>query len=137
MKHNFSECSLTLPDGTTFVGSSDDGFVEFKGIPYAQPPTGVNRWKPPQLITTYDGAEIDATQQVKCATNSHREGETEDCLVVNISAKQTTIASGEKVPIVYYIHGGGFNSGANAVRQGRKDLIADLKFNKIEIYILN
>lgn len=120
MKHTLSECSLTLPDGTTFVGSNDDGFVEFKGIPYAQPPTGENRWKPPQMINSYNGAQIDATQQIKCATNSHRDGETEDCLVVNISAKQTTIASGEKVPIVYYIHGGGFNSGANSVRGGRK-----------------
>ena len=109
---------MTLDDGTKFVGTGEDGFVQFTGIPYAEAPIGENRWRPPRLIDTYGGAQIDATNQIKCATNTIREGETEDCLVVNISAKESTIASGEKVPIVFYIHGGGFNSGANAVSIG-------------------
>ena len=66
---------------------------------------------------SYGGIAIDSTEYGKtCATNGwNGESDTlsEDCLNVVINVKQSTLESGNKVPIVYFIHGGGFQSGNN------------------------
>ena len=46
--------SHTLSTGVEFIGGKNHrGTIEFKGVPYAQPPTGENRWKPPIPVEEY------------------------------------------------------------------------------------
>src|ERR1700749_2989165 len=42
-------------------GAVADGIVSFKGIPFAQPPTADNRWRPPQSLQPWTGVR-DATE---------------------------------------------------------------------------
>jgi para-nitrobenzyl esterase len=108
---------------------AEDGVRTFRGIPYAAPPTGANRFKPPRRPAPWVGVR-DATQWGnKCpqvgssstpetalylgnATQTPGE-QNEDCLVVNIWTRGKR--DGGKRPVMLRIHGGGFamNSGNN------------------------
>ena len=111
------ECSITLPDGTKFLGKDRDGVVEFRSVPYAKPPVGRLRWKAPILISDYHGAEIDAREYASaCATilwDGINPAESEDCLYLNINVRRTVLETRQSVPVIYYIHGGGYNYGSN------------------------
>ncbi|MGA3116733.1 MAG: carboxylesterase family protein [Syntrophobacteraceae bacterium] len=101
-------------DSNQVVVSTDEGLVaglqtetmnEFLGIPYAAPPVGVLRWRPPQPAAAWQG-QLDATQfgnhcpQVASFFGSA--STTEDCLYLNVY----TPPSGEDLPVMVWIHGG-------------------------------
>ena len=73
------------------VGSTDAGVTAFKGIPFAAPPTGALRWRPPQPAKPWTGV-FDATQyghdcmQKPFPSDAAPLGTTpaEDCLVLNV-----------------------------------------------------
>ncbi|RPD48548.1 carboxylesterase/lipase family protein [Hymenobacter sediminis] len=82
----------------------------FRGIPYAQPPVGPLRFRPPQPIKRY-GSTISATQFSSRATQTG--GPTgvqgsEDCLYLNVWAP----AVAKRRPVVVWMHGGAFTGGA-------------------------
>ena len=103
------------------------GTVSYKGIRYAT----AGRWEYPQQVTGWEGV-YDATQYGACSYqprafyneeenlkkifyyHEFRKGETytysEDCLFLNIFAPDTA-KEGDKLPVLIYIHGGGFTGG--------------------------
>ena len=107
------------------VKSKTEGAVAYKGIRYAV----AGRFEYPTEVTSWDGI-YDATRYGACAYqprsfyneedmpkkifyyNEFRKGETyeysEDCLFLNVFAPETTE---EKLPVIIYIHGGGFTGG--------------------------
>src|SRR5690606_18886892 len=63
-----------------------DGMMVYKGIPFAAPPTGDNRWRAPQPVTPWDGVR-DATEfGPRCMQPGTAEGleTSEDCLYLNV-----------------------------------------------------
>ena len=101
----------------TFVGSEENGVLAFKGIPFAKPPVGELRWKAPQSVEASDET-FDATSYGKVALqpetssepiSSHPEDMSEDCLTLNI---WTTGDTGEKKPVMFYMHGGAYSYGS-------------------------
>lgn len=82
--------------------------VEYLGIPYAQPPVGELRMKRAQPVKPWDGI-FDAKQYGAPSVQSGREGPigSEDCLTLNIR----TPLAGENLPVLVFIHGGGYNTG--------------------------
>lgn len=91
----------------------------FKGIPYAQPPVGALRWKAPQPVEPWHGVR-DAFEFGSRAMQGRifddmvfRDGNpSEDCLYLNVWAPEPLPS--RKLPVMFWIHGGGFVAGASS-----------------------
>lgn len=98
------------------VGRSAEGVDSFKAIPYAAPPVGPLRWRPPQPAAGWTG-ERDAGQVGAICIQPPANGDngvgplpmSEDCLTLNI---WTPEGRSEPLPVMVWIHGGGFNNGS-------------------------
>jgi len=92
----------------------------FSGIPYAAPPVGALRWQPPSPAASWTGFR-DATRPgprcIQDVSNDVDQRETsEDCLTVNV---WTPPPSGEKRPVMVWIHGGSFINGSGDIYDSR------------------
>jgi para-nitrobenzyl esterase len=95
----------------------DSGVRAWLGIPTAAPPLRELRWRPPQPVNGWndvfhaDRAAPMCLQTLRTRTMNHyfgNEATSEDCLYLNVWAPQ----SGEKLPVIVWIYGGGFNVGS-------------------------
>lgn len=89
------------------------------GLPYAAPPVGDLRWKAPQPAAKWSGDRDGTKYGAHCAQNHvfddmvfQDDGPSEDCLFLNVYAPATA-DSKSKLPVMYWIHGGGFSGGGS------------------------
>lgn len=102
----------------------DTGVRAFKGIPFAQPPVGDLRWRPPQPPRDWSGVRAAnkfgprAMQRPIFGDMAFRsDGVSEDCLYLNV---WTPAPSGKpRLPVLVYFYGGGFQAGDGS--EGRYD----------------
>lgn len=93
----------------TVCGSAQTGYDQWLGIPYAAPPVGQLRWQPPQPHQPWATTLAALTQPPGCPSGSTGN---EDCLYLDVTAP-TGEGSGS-LPVIVYIHGGGFTGGATS-----------------------
>ncbi|EHK24639.1 uncharacterized protein TRIVIDRAFT_84609 [Trichoderma virens Gv29-8] len=131
--------NVTIPSGT-IVGESIQDIDVFNGIPFADPPTGQLRLRPPRRLSTHLGI-FDATGVAKLCPQgpifslsstspqvaaiaagavsdsfgipTAEDAQSEDCLTVTIHRPKGT-KEGDNLPVLFYIFGGGFMIGGTS-----------------------
>ncbi|RDW71658.1 carboxylic ester hydrolase-25 [Coleophoma crateriformis] len=129
--------TVNLVDGSQIIGATAQNVDTFTGIPYAEPPTGNLRLKPPQPLqagpktiqatgvptgcpqfvtsttaaTSVSNRLYSAFNQVQLDTNATSPAFGEDCLTLNVQRPANATAA-SKLPVVYWIFGGGFEFGS-------------------------
>nr|AJP62547.1 carboxylesterase [Oxya chinensis] len=110
---NVRQGALRGKVATTHTGKT---YYSFQGIPYASPPVGPLRFKPPQPAEPWTGVR-DATKEGNVApqlseTTRQYMGD-EDCLFLNVYTPQMPSESeGGVKPVMVWIHGGGYTVGS-------------------------
>ncbi|KAJ5161959.1 hypothetical protein N7492_007351 [Penicillium capsulatum] len=115
--------TVTLAQGTV-VGirleqASPHPVDAFLGVPYALPPVGERRFKPPAKVA-YSRNTVDASKFGHAApgkallAGGPKLEQSEDCLTANIFRPVGT-RGGDQLPVAVYLHGGAFNRGAAAM----------------------
>jgi para-nitrobenzyl esterase len=94
-------------------GTIENGIRAFKGIPFADPPVGNLRWKAPQPVKPWDGV-LKADKFAPGSIQNQKLEQSEDCLYLNIWT--TANSDKDKLPVMVWIHGGGFSAGAPSER---------------------
>ena len=106
-------------------GFLKNGVAEFLGIPYAAPPVGDLRWRPPQAHQSWSKALNAANFGPQCAqvtllgVFAGPANNNEDCLYLNVYSPNIQ-GNGEKLPVLFWIHGGGNVDGASDGYDGTK-----------------
>jgi para-nitrobenzyl esterase len=107
-------------------GGHSRGALAFKGIPYGGSVSGKNRFKAPPPVTPWTGVR-DATrlgppamQGPGTTYGEHEPAYDEDCLVLNVWTP--AVNDGGTRPVMFYLHGGGFNtgSGGQSIQDGSR-----------------
>lgn len=96
-------------------GTSTSGVESFLGIPYAAPPVGNRRWRAPAPAAPWRGIRSATAIGPDCmqarANAEDRRALSEDCLTINL---WRPAAPGKRLPVLVWIHGGGFVAGGSS-----------------------
>jgi para-nitrobenzyl esterase len=111
-------------------GHTASSITSYLDIPFAAPPVGDLRWQPPQPHATWTTVLQATTAAPECPSpgfppgSPPAAGTSEDCLYLKVEIPAGT-KPGEKLPVMYEVHGGGFlgtaltNDGDNLVHSGK------------------
>jgi para-nitrobenzyl esterase len=108
-------------DGGAVRGITRGGIDSWRAIPYAAPPIGALRLQAPARVVPWDG-ERDGSRFGTMSAQFHRDlhtgapsvrGAGEDCLTVNVNAPSDHSARSSRLPVMVFIHGGGYSGGSS------------------------
>ncbi|NMO16605.1 carboxylesterase family protein [Pyxidicoccus fallax] len=103
-------------------GTTEERVHVFKGIPYAAPPVGDLRWRPPQEVTAWTDVRNAYTFGPACPQPVYEDSldgsepvgaQSEDCLYLNVWT--SGVDASKLKPVMVWIHGGAFKIGASHI----------------------
>jgi para-nitrobenzyl esterase len=108
-------------EGGLVEGTAKDGVQVYKGIPFAAPPLGALRWRPPAPVVPWNGVKKTAAFAPICEQTQTPLPQfgipllpmSEDCLYLNIWTP--TKSADAKLPVMVWIYGGGFTGGGTGL----------------------
>jgi len=121
----------TLRSGAVIGSVNDAGGHSWLGIPYAAPPVGPLRWRPPQPVAPWPATRVTRTPGSPCVQfgwalggvgeDGTRQG-SENCLYLNVYAPRLapTTLSARRLPVMVWIHGGSNTVGHAAFYDGSR-----------------
>jgi len=104
--------------------ASASGVRSFRGLPFAAPPVGENRWRAPQPVTPWEGVRdasefgnvcIQADTRPRYINIANMDGSpalSEDCLYLNVWTPAESAS--ERLPVMVFFYGGAFTDGGGA-----------------------
>jgi para-nitrobenzyl esterase len=111
----------------TLEGTSAGEIASFKGIPFAAPPVGDMRWRPPVAAKSWTGVRPVKSFSLACKQDLVRDnlpwteefnppgGDSEDCLYLNVWTPKIVAKGTAALPVYVFIHGGAFHQGSSSV----------------------
>jgi para-nitrobenzyl esterase len=123
---DYALSSIINTEGGKVEGTVENGIKVFKGIPFAAPPVGGLRWKAPQPAKPWEGV-LKADKFAPACPQPMKMEQSEDCLYLNVWTPANL--ANEKLPVMVWIHGGGFFVGNpseplyNGIEFARKGVI--------------
>ncbi|MCC7043877.1 MAG: carboxylesterase family protein [Acidobacteria bacterium] len=117
---------LVLTASGPIEGVYDGEAAEFLGIPYAAPPLGRLRWQPPERPAAWTAPRAAKAFGPSCAqvnllgVFAGPANNNEDCLYLNVFAPREAVAQQARLPVIVWIHGGGYVDGESGHYDGSK-----------------
>lgn len=105
-----TDLEVTLDSGKIrgrYIPSRTDRLRVWRGIPYAEPPLGLLRFRAPQPVHTWEGTRLSV--EFGSPAPQRKSNFDEDCLFLNIAAPESI--SEVPRPVMVFIHGGAYNGG--------------------------
>lgn len=111
-----NESGIVKTDAGSVAGTEQDGLRVYTGIPFAAPPVGDLRWKPPAPVQHWDGVKQTTAFSPACPQPPAADpalNQSEDCLYLNVWTPAKT--ADEKLPVMVFLYGGAFGKIAGSM----------------------
>ena len=106
---------IVKTDAGYVSGINQNGLWVYHGIPFAAPPTGDLRWRPPAPVQPWNGVKETKEYSATCPQpgSSAPLNMSEDCLYLNVWTPAQS--ANEKLPVMVFFYGGGFKAVASSM----------------------